>query len=89
MLKAYLLIIMKIVPASYYLSACSEFRTHSSCLFFHMTSITFVSFTEDTANLAVAMAYVHPTCETELTETAVAFGFKIPNIFKARQGALF
>ena len=54
-----------------------------------MMSITLVLFTEDTGNLAVAMACVHPTCEIELMGMEIAFGFKILNIFKGRQGALF
>lgn len=70
-------------------SAHSEFGTHSSNQLFHMTSMTLVSFTEDTGNLAVAMACVHPICEIELTGRASAFSFKILNIFNARQGPLF
>lgn len=84
MLKAYLLIIMKIVPASYYLSplsAHSEFRTHSGYLFFHMTPVALVSFTEDTGNLAAAV-----TCEMDLTGLAISFSFEIPKVFKGRQG---
>lgn len=52
-----------------------------------MTCFTLVSFTEDMGNLAVAVACVHPTCETELMGMATAFSFEIANMFKGRQGA--
>lgn len=51
--------------------------------------ITLMSFTEDMGNLAVAVACMHPTCETELMGMAIAFSFKIPNMFKGRQGTFF
>lgn len=46
-----------------------------------------MSFTEDTGNLAVALTCVHPQWKIEFT--GMAFSFRILNIFKGRQKALF